>query len=88
MKAIICTKYGSPNVLQLKEVEKPTLKNDEVLVKIQAASVNLWGYDLLRVISFLNCLGGFLTSKYKMLGADMARRVKAVLMKGDEVRVI
>jgi NADPH:quinone reductase-like Zn-dependent oxidoreductase len=41
MKAIICTKYGSPDVLQLQEVAKPLSKDDEVLIKIHAASINV-----------------------------------------------
>jgi NADPH:quinone reductase-like Zn-dependent oxidoreductase len=48
MKAIVSTKYGSPDVLQLAEVPKPAPKDDEVLVKIHAASVNPADWHFLR----------------------------------------
>ena len=48
MKAIVYTKYGSPNGLQLKEVAKPTPRDNEVLIKVHAASANDWDWDLLR----------------------------------------
>jgi NADPH:quinone reductase-like Zn-dependent oxidoreductase len=44
MKAIVYTKYGSPDVLQLSEVEKPAPRDDEVLIKIHAASINAGHY--------------------------------------------
>jgi len=47
MKAIVYHKYGTPDLLELKEVEIPTPRDKEVLVKVHAASVNSWDWDLL-----------------------------------------
>ena len=58
MKAIVCTKYGLPEVLQLKEVEMPVPKDDEVLIKVHAASVNSWDLDLRTDKPYLTRLGG------------------------------
>ena len=52
MKAIVYHKYGPPDVLELKEVEKPTPKDDEVLIKVQAASVNPLDWHFLRATPF------------------------------------
>jgi NADPH:quinone reductase-like Zn-dependent oxidoreductase len=80
MKQIIYEKYGSPAVLQLKEVEKPTPKENEVLVKIHAASVNALDWHLLTADIFLVRFmgGGVLKPKNNRLGADMAGIVEAV----------
>jgi NADPH:quinone reductase-like Zn-dependent oxidoreductase len=78
MKAIVYTKYGTTDVLKLKEVEKPTPKDNEVLITVYAASVNSWDWDLLRGVPFMVRLGGVLKPKYKILGADIAGRVEAV----------
>jgi len=92
MKAIVYTKYGPPDVLQLKEVEKPTPKDNEVLIKVHAASVNDWDWGLLRGKPFVNrLLFGILKPKIKILGVDIAGRVEAVgrnvkqFQAGDEV---
>jgi NADPH:quinone reductase-like Zn-dependent oxidoreductase len=80
MKAVVCTKYGLPDVLQLKEVEKPTPKDNEVLIKVQAASINYPDWDNVRGESFLARLmgAGLLKPKNTILGADIAGRVEAV----------
>ena len=77
MKAIVCTKYGSPDVLQLKEVEKPTPSDDEVLVKIHATSVNAGDLETLRGM-WVARFGGPRRPQYKILGTDVAGRVEAV----------
>jgi NADPH:quinone reductase-like Zn-dependent oxidoreductase len=92
MKAIVYTHYGSPDVLHLEEVEKPTPKDHEVLVKIHAASANAADWHILRADPFLVRLAcGLLRPKYQILGADIAGRVEAVgrnvtqFQPGDEV---
>ena len=80
MKAIICTRYGPPDVLQLKEVEKPAPKDDEVLIKVHAASINSRDWRRMRANPFFIRLmaGGLLRPKNTILGADIAGRVEAV----------
>jgi NADPH:quinone reductase-like Zn-dependent oxidoreductase len=93
MKAIICTKYGSPDVLQLQEVAKPAPQDDEVLIKIHAASINSRDWRFMRANPFFIRLvpGGFLQPKNKILGADVAGRVEEIggnvkqFNPGDEV---
>jgi 2-desacetyl-2-hydroxyethyl bacteriochlorophyllide A dehydrogenase len=79
MKAIVYTKYGPPDVLQLKEVEKPTCQEDEALVQVRAASANPADWHLMRGAPFLARLAnGLLKPKIPRLGADVAGRVEAV----------
>ena len=92
MKAIVYTKYGLPDVLQLKEIEKPTPKDNDVLVKVNAASVNYSDWAFVRGKPFLvRLFQGLLKPKNKILGADIAGLVEAVcrnvtqFQPGDEV---
>ncbi len=80
MRAIVYHTYGSPNVLRLEEVENPTPKDDEVLIKVYAASVNAADWHILRGKPFLVRLmtGGLFKPKYRILGSDIAGRVEAV----------
>jgi NADPH:quinone reductase-like Zn-dependent oxidoreductase len=91
MKASVYTRYGSPDVLQIREVEKPFPKDNEVLVKVYAASVNVEDLDFLRGTAWSVRILGPLKPKYKILGFDVAGRVEAVgrnvkqFYPGDEV---
>src|SRR4030043_2328509 len=80
MKAIVYTKYGPPDVLQLKDVEKPAPKDDEVLIKVHSAALNAYDWHALTADIFLVRLMGFglLKPKNKILGADIAGRGEAV----------
>ncbi len=79
MKAIVYESYGSPDVLELKEVEKPAPKDDGVLIKVHAASVNAYDWHMLTADIFLVRLyAGLLKPKSTLLGADIAGRVEAV----------
>jgi NADPH:quinone reductase-like Zn-dependent oxidoreductase len=92
MKAIVYTEYGPPDVLQLKEVEKPTPKENEVLVKVHAASINYGDLPVLRGEPLQRLMGGGLRKpRHKILGDDIAGCVEAVgenveqFHPGDEV---
>jgi NADPH:quinone reductase-like Zn-dependent oxidoreductase len=92
MKAIVYTQYGSPDVLQFKEVEKPTPRDGQILVQIYAASANPLDWHLMRASPFLARLaGGLRRPKDPRLGADFAGRVEAIglnvtqFQPGDEV---
>src|SRR5207247_8481700 len=93
MKAILLTNYGSPDVLQIREVEKLTPKENQILVKVHAASINAGDYRIMRANpSFIRLMGeGFLKPKDTRFGSDVAGRVEAVgrnvkrFQPGDEV---
>lgn len=93
MKAIVYTQYGPPDVLQLKEVAKPAPRDDEVLIRVQAASINSRDWRLMRANPFFIRLmvGGLLKPKNPLLGADVAGQVERVgsqvgqFRPGDEV---
>ena len=92
MKAIVYTKYGTPDVLELKEIDKPVPKENEVLIKVFAASVNDWDLGLLQGGDLINRLiNGLFKPKIKVLGSDIAGRIEAVgtnvkkFQPGDEV---
>jgi NADPH:quinone reductase-like Zn-dependent oxidoreductase len=83
MKAIVYTKYGPPELLELKEVAKPTPKDDEVLIKVRAASVNRSDWEGLRGKPLYARIGGLLKPRQQILGSDIAGRVE---MAGRNVR--
>jgi NADPH:quinone reductase-like Zn-dependent oxidoreductase len=79
MKACVYTRYGSPDVLELKEVEKPTVTDKDVLIRIHASSVNAYDWHMLRADPFLvRLMNGLLRPKNQILGADIAGKIEKV----------
>jgi NADPH:quinone reductase-like Zn-dependent oxidoreductase len=92
MKAVVYTEFGPPDVLKLEEVQKPIPSDDQVLVKIRAASVNYGDWAALTGKPFLvRLMDGPLRPRNKILGDDIAGRVEAAgievkqFQPGDEV---
>jgi NADPH:quinone reductase-like Zn-dependent oxidoreductase len=91
MKAIVYTKYGPPETLQLEEVAKPTPKDDEVLIKVRAVSVNRSDWEGLKGKPLYARIGGLLKPRHQRLGSDIAGRVEMAgrniwrFQPGDEV---
>lgn len=93
MKAIVCTEYGPPDVLQLKEVDKPTPNDNQVLVRVHATSLNPAEMHMISGKLIARILGGtgLFKPKQTIPGADFSGRVEAVgsnvtqFKRGDEV---
>jgi NADPH:quinone reductase-like Zn-dependent oxidoreductase len=77
MKAIVFTKYGTTEVLELKEIDKPVPKEDEVLIKIYAVSINDWDLGLFQGDPINRLLNGLFKPKIKIPGSDIAGRIEA-----------
>ena len=83
MKAVVYENFGSPDVLEYKEVEKPTVNEDELLVKIHASSINAVDWHIrIPTPSFARLMGGsaktlFMKPRFPILGADFAGKIEA-----------
>ena len=86
MKAIVLTRYGGPDVLELRDVPTPTPTADQVLVRVHAASLNDWDWEMLRGQSLVaRLLHGLFRPKVHIIGCDIAGRVAAV---GEQVKTL
>ncbi|MHC4714209.1 MAG: NAD(P)-dependent alcohol dehydrogenase, partial [Planctomycetota bacterium] len=79
MKAIVYYRYGSPDVLQLREIDKPAVEDDDVLVRVRAASLNPYDWHFMTGLPYvMRMISGLFKPKFNRLGADLAGQVEAV----------
>jgi NADPH:quinone reductase-like Zn-dependent oxidoreductase len=78
VKALVYREYGTPDVLHLEDVPTPSPRDGEVLVKVQASSVNDYDYHLLTGRPVINRMGGLRHPQHRVLGSDVAGIVEAV----------
>ena len=77
MKASVWTRYGPPEVMELQEVERPDPKDGEVLVRVHAASINSWDWELTQGVAHIT-FGGRARPPYRVLGCDISGTVEGV----------
>jgi Alcohol dehydrogenase GroES-like domain len=77
MKAMVLTRYGSADALELQQVAKPAPKDHQVLIKVQATALNAADHHLMKGALLVRLANGLLRPKYPILGADVAGRVEA-----------
>ena len=88
MKAVVYEKYGSPDVLQLKEIDKPSVADDEILVKVHAASIQQTDINFRTGTPFLaRVLAGLFKPKNQILGCDYSGTVEATGKNVDEYSI-
>ena len=91
MKGAVRLQYGSPDVVELEEIEKPSPGEDEVLIQVHSVSLNSSDWEFLTGTPAYVRIWGLFKPRYKVLGSDIARRVQAVgksvkkFRPGDEV---
>ncbi|UCF89805.1 MAG: NAD(P)-dependent alcohol dehydrogenase, partial [Desulfobacterales bacterium] len=89
MKAIVYYSYGSPDVLRVEDIQKPIPGDDEVLVKVHAASINSWDWDMLtgKPFEYRFFSGFFKPKNTKIHGCDIAGQIEAVGKRAKHFKV-